>query len=352
VRWIEPYLKALREGDATGLLLKAGEPPLWRLVGGLVASGDPLPGAEAFHRLLLDLTAEAGCLERFRESGEVRFALPGPGGRFRVQVFREEGGGALALAPLPDRVPLPDRLGLPPEVRQAAGLPSGLVVLAGPPASGRTTTLLSLLEAINESQARYIVGIDEEAEFVLPSRRSLVHQVQVGTGAATAAVALAAASAAGADVLALGAPPRDAATMRAVLRAAEAGALVLVVADGHGVADALDRLLDLLPPEDEALLRSCLAARLQVAAWQTLVSVRGGGTAPVLELVPGIAAVQDLIRERRLAELQPLFDDRRLKGLRSLEQSLAERVQAGELGLDAALRLARQRARLDHVATR
>jgi twitching motility protein PilT len=269
-----------------------------------------------------------------------------------VQIGRAEGGGFLAASRIPARVPPPEQIGLPPELQEAAGLGSGLVVLAGPPASGRTTTLTSLLVAITEARGRYVVAIGEEVEFLLESRRSVVHHVHVGEGFATAAAAVGAARAAGADVLALDTPPRDAATLGGILRAAEAGALVLAVADGHGVADALDRMLDLLPPGDEAFLRSCFAAQLHVAAWQTLVPVRGGGVAPVTEVVHGGPPVQDLVRERRLAELGPLFDDRRVKGLRSLEQSLAERVEAGELSRELALHLARHRPRLDHVAGR
>jgi len=347
---IDPFLEVLAGGDAAGLFLRASARPAWRAGGVLVPNGDPMPGREAFHEMLLDLTAKAGCLDRFHDEDDLCFAYAAGDRRFRVHIWREEGGHALVAAPLPDRAPALDALGLGPAFAEALRLENGLVILAGPPRSGRTTALAALLEAINEHQSRHIVSIEREPGFLLESRQSLLDQILVGTDAPCAAAAGAVALSAGADVIGFD-TVEDGESLGMAIKAAEAGALVFWVTEGYDLADAFDRLLRLFTGGEGGMARARLAAQLRLAACQHMVRTRDGACAIAVEVLPGSLALQAILRERRLADVPALLDERRNKGVRSLEQSLAEFVQAGTLDRQVAQHLARHRTRLDsHLA--
>ena len=319
---ISAYLAALANGDATGLFLKASARPAWKAGSLLVTNGDPLPGAKAFHEMLLDLTAQAGCLDRFHGSSDVTFALTEGGRRFRIHVWREEGGHALHAAPLESRPPTLEEAGLGAAFSEALRPERGLIVLAGPPRSGRTTTLAALLADVNENHARHIVSIERAPGFVIEPRRSLVEQILVGTDAPSVAAAASGALSAGADVLGIDAVA-DEDSLRAAVEAAEAGALVYAVTDGYDLADALDRLADLAPAHDAGMMRSRMAAQIRLAACQHLVRRKDGRCAVAAEALPGTPALNAALRELRFTDIAGLLDDRRTTGVRSLEASLA-----------------------------
>lgn len=347
---IDSFFEVLAGGDAAGLFLRASARPAWRAGGVLVPNGDPLPGREAFHEMLLDLTAKAGCLDRFHDARDVTFAYTAEDKRFRIHIWREEGGHALFAAPLRDRTATLDELGLHAVLDDAVRLESGIVVLAGPPRSGRTTTVAAVLGAINENQSRHIVSIEREPGFLLQPRRSLLEQILVGTDAPCTAAAGAVALSAGADVIAFDAV-EDGESLDMATEAAESGALVFAVTDAYDLADAFDRLLGLFTGGGGGLARARFAAQVRLAACQHLVRTRDGTCAVAAEVLAGSPALQAILRERRLADLPALLDERRGKGVRSLEQSLADLVHAGALDRQVAQHLARNRARLDvHLA--
>lgn len=349
---IEPFLLALRDADAEALHLRAGTAPGWRVEKGIVRNGDPLPPREEFEDFLLDLMAEAGEIESFRELPEFEFTHECGGARFRIHVYRTPEGRNAVIRKIRPEVRTPDELGLPVALREAAHADSGLVLVAGPPASGRHTTIHALLESINRRDRRHIVSIERPVVFDLRSRVSMVHQIHVGDNAPSFAAAIGTAVSAGANVIAVDAVD-DSEAGKLVVRAAEAGALVLATITAHSVTDALGRMLDLFPEHGHAYYRSCLAENLRLACFQQLLTGRGGGRVAAFEYAGATNEVRELVRDNRLVELPTILnEDARARHHQSLDRCLEKLLKAGKIQGKQALRAARDRHHLDNVLLR
>lgn len=349
---IEPFLLALRDADAEALHLRAGTAPGWRVDDGIVRNGDPLPPRAEFEDFLLDLMAEAGEIKSFRELPAFEFTHECGGARFRIHVYRTPEGRNAVIRKIQPETRSAEELGLPEALCEAAHADSGLVLLSGPAGSGRHTTIHALLDAINGQERRHIVSIEKPVVFGLKSRISMVHQIRVGDNAPSFAAAIGTAVSAGANVIAVG-NVDDEETGKLVVRAAEAGALVLAVLTAHSVADALGRMLDLFPEHGHAYYRSCLAENLRLACFQQLLAARGGGHVPAFEYARATNEVRALVRDNLLADLPALLDDRaRARQYQSLDRCLEKLLKAGRIQSKLALRAARDRHTLDNVLLR
>jgi len=342
---LDPYFKALRDSHAESLLLRAGEPPVWRVAGSLVPNGDPLPPASEFEDLLLDLATANGLVDRYREAATMEFTHETDGFRSRIQIVRDANGRSAVVRRAPARSDAA-ALGLPPALLDAPNLRHGLVLLSGAPGAGRTTTLAALVDAVNNGHSRYLVVVDRTAEFTYESNRSMVHQLMVGVHTPTLAAGIDTALQAGADVIAVtDIDSRE--TAGAIARALDAGALVLTAMAAHGVTDVLDRLLRLLPREACGYERSCIADGFAIAAHLQLATTHEDERIPLIEMAEASAEIRALMREDRIDELEERFGDPRVEGLRCLEVALAERVREGLLTQEEAIHYARRRQRLE-----
>lgn len=339
---VDPYLEALRDGDATVLYLRPEVAPVWRVADDLVPSGDPLPGAEDFDALLLDLAAEAGEIEAFREADVVEFACDAVDARFVVQIFRAREGRTAVIRSIPAAPPAPIDLRLSNRLQEAAAATSGVVLLCGPRRSGRTTAIASLLQSVGNVHDRYIVSVERPVEYRLDPARSIVHQLRVGTDTPDFAGGIRAALSAGADVIAVGAV-EDTETARLVVKAADAGVCVLAVVTATDLADGVERFIELLPAANRGLHRSCLAQNLELAFYQYLLD----GVLPVCAWLADGPEVRDAIRLGRIDELRSLRSAKARKTVKTLDDSLEHLARSGALGRDRALRLAADRQRLE-----
>lgn len=323
---------------ATDLHVAANRPALARVVGDLIAL-DPAPRSSAeVEGLLLPLLGPAR-RRQLIERGYVDLAIDTPGaGRLRTNVSRQQGGlkGAFRLAVATP--PTLEELGLPAAIAKVIAHHQGLVVIAGPNGHGKTTTLAALVDLLNRAKPIHIVTIEDPVEIAHPRHVAVVSQREIGRHTTSFSAALKAALREDPDVIAIG-ELRDRETVEIALTAAETGHLVLATMSTPSAAKTIDRLIDMFPPDDHAQVRASLGAALKaIVAQRLLPNAQGTGVVAAVELLTGVLALANLIRDNKLFQLPNLMQRGRAFGMLRLDDSLLELVRAGRLSGDVALR--------------
>jgi twitching motility protein PilT len=334
---VEGYLTELWERGGTDLLVTVGAPPLVRIDGALT----PLPGQQAFtaddtDRIIRSLLG-GDLASRFDAEGEVDFAFSWlDRARFRGNAFHQQGFSALALRLIPFRIPSFDELGLPAIADQLVDLPQGLILVTGPTGSGKSTTLASMLDAVNERRAAHIVTIEDPIEYVHAHKRSAVNQREVGTDTATFARGLRSAFREDPDVILVG-EMRDNETIQTALTIAETGHLVFATLHTNDAAQTLDRIVDVFPGEQQAQIRVQLAGSLQAVVSQRLIPRIGGGRVAAFEVLMATFAVRNIVRDGRTNQLRNIISTSSNQGMITLEASLSHLVALGLISYEEAV---------------
>ena len=259
--------------------------------------------------------------------------------RVRVNAFEHSAGAALAARIIRDRVPGLGELALPAELGSIVELRDGLVLVCGPTGSGKSTTLASLIDLLDQRTAAHVITLEDPIEYRFAARRCLIHQRELGAHFESFARGLRAALREGPDVILLG-ELRDTETIAAALTAAETGHLVLATLHAPNAAGAIDRIIDAFPEVAQRQIRTQLAAVLRVIVTQFLLPRRDGGRAPAIELVPVTSAVSNIIRKGDLHTLPTAIQSGREAGMIPLEKSLAKLLDAGTVSPQAVKRIA------------
>ena len=337
---LEDWLRQVRGASGSDLLLVAGVPPTIKTTGRLLHGSETVLDSDDIEAAVLPYTP-AAAQTRYRAGEAVDFAFRLPGlGRFRVNLHRERGHAAAAIRALPTRLPrLPD-LQFTHDIGLLARLPRGLVLVAGPTGSGKTTTLAALVADINHREQRHVVTIEDPIEYEHPHGTCIVEQVEIGLDAPDFPTALRSALRQAPEVLVIG-ELRDTETMRIALSAAETGHLVFATVHATDVGAAVSRIADAFPPERQNAVRQELAMALAAVLTQTLVVSTNQQLVPVAELlVVGYGARQH-VRKNGLQHLHQEITITRKAGSFTLEESLAKLVQNGLLDRkDAVMRAA------------
>ncbi|MEO8548955.1 MAG: PilT/PilU family type 4a pilus ATPase [Kofleriaceae bacterium] len=261
------------------------------------------------------------------------------GVRVRVNAFEHLNGAAIAARLINDRVPGLAELALPPELASIVDLRDGLVLVCGPTGSGKSTTLASLIDLLDQKRAAHVITLEDPIEYRFAARRCLIHQRELGTHISSFAEGLRAALREAPDVILLG-ELRDRETLAAALTAAETGHLVLATLHAPSAIGAIDRVIDAFPEGQQRQIRTQLAGALRVVVTQFLLPKRDGGRAPALEVVPVTAAVANIIRKGDLHMLPSAIQSGRDAGMVPLERSLARLLEGGTVAPQAVKRIA------------
>jgi twitching motility protein PilT len=256
--------------------------------------------------------------------------------RFRGNAFHQRGSIGLALRLIPKAIPTFEELGLPPVIEQLAAAPQGLLLVTGPTGSGKSTTLASIIRYIAEHRACHILTIEDPIEYAHVHSRSIVTQREVGADTASFARALRSALREDPDVMLVG-EMRDTESISTALTVSETGHLVLATMHTNDTAQAIDRIIDVFPPESQSQIRVQLAAALNGVVAQRLVPRIGGGRIAAFELLLSNSAVRNLIREGKTEQLRNVVSTGQRSGMQTLEMSLAALVEQGLVAHDAAL---------------
>jgi twitching motility protein PilT len=313
---LAPVIAIARERGASDAIVSTGSVRL-RIDGALELLELPVDDAE-----LADCVAALG--------PNTDHSLEIAGTRLRVNAFDHLNGSALAARLIRDRVPSLGELGLPAELASVVDQRDGLVLVCGPTGSGKSTTLASLIDLLDQRRAAHVITIEDPIEYRFASRRGVVHQRELGIHVPSFAAGLRAALREAPDVILLG-ELRDRETIAAALTAAETGHLVLATLHAPSAAGAIDRMIDAFPDSQQRQVRWQLAAVLRTVITQYLLPRKTGGRIAALELVPVTVAVANLMRKGDLQMLPSAIQTGRDAGMIPLERSLARMLDSGQV---------------------
>jgi twitching motility protein PilT len=256
--------------------------------------------------------------------------------RIRGNAFRQRGAVAVALRMIPRQIPTFDELGTPDAVRRFAELKQGLVFVTGPTGSGKSTTLATIIDWINTNRAVHIITVEDPIEFVHEHKRSAVNQREVGEDTDTFADALRSCLREDPDVILVG-EMRDLESIRFALTLAETGHVVFGTLHTNDTAQAVDRLIDVFPGDQQPQIRVQLASSLTGVIYQRLIPKIGGGMVAAYEVLTGTTPVRNLVKEGKANQLRNQIVTGSREGMQTLEMSLTELVAAGVVSYDEAV---------------
>jgi twitching motility protein PilT len=332
---IDRYLRALDEHHGTDLLVTAGAPFLVRIDGELCTlDGPPLAAADT--ELVVRSVLGPDLWAQFLREKELDFSFDWADvARFRANAFHQRGTVAMALRLIPLAIPSFDELGIPPIVSEWVDRPQGLVLVTGPTGSGKSTTLASMIDAINTRHARHIITIEDPIEYVHRHKRSAVNQREIGVDCDSFDRALRSALREDPDVLLIG-EMRDPETIQAALTIAETGHLVFATLHTNDAGQALDRIIDVFSGDRQSQIRVQLSGSLTGIMSQRLLPRTGGGRVAAFEVLVATFAVRNLIREGKTTQLRNVVSTGAKHGMQTLEMSLADLLGHGEIEYEQA----------------
>jgi twitching motility protein PilT len=272
----------------------------------------------------------------YEEFFETDFSFEIPGlARFRVNAFNQDRGASAVFRTIPSKVLTLEDLGCPSTFREIVDVPRGLVLVTGPTGSGKSTTLAAMMDYKNDNDYAHILTIEDPIEFVHTSKKCLINQREVHRDTLGFAEALRSALREDPDIILVG-ELRDLETIRLALTAAETGHLVFGTLHTSSAAKTIDRIIDVFPAGEKSMVRSMLSESLRAVIAQTLLKKIGGGRTAAWEIMIGTAAIRNLIREDKVAQMYSAIQTGQAVGMQTLDQHLQEIVKKGMVSrLDA-----------------
>jgi twitching motility protein PilT len=325
--------------EASDVLLSSNGPPRIR-VGGKLQTLDQL--TFSVDDILQSLSSAMGEEDhaRLKNNGSCDLAFTEHGVRYRVNVFQQERGIAAAFRPIRSNVPSLDDLNLPSHFYELTKHRSGLVLMVGTAGSGKSTTLVALIEQLNRSVDKHVITLEDPIEYLYEPKRCLIHQREVGRHVPDFSTGLRAALRESPDVILVG-EMRDRETITAALTAAETGHLVLSTLHSGSAAMAIDRIVDVFPEHQQQQVRYQLSDVLRAVVTQFLLpSTTPPLRVPAYEKLAVTSAVSTKIRENRTHQIETELQKGRASGMVPLELSLARLVQRRLLSLETAHEMA------------
>lgn len=260
----------------------------------------------------------------------------GDEGRFRVNIYYQRGFISAAFRFLPPKIRTIEELSLPSILHKFTTKKQGLVLVTGPTGHGKSTTLAAMINEINLTASAHILTIEDPIEYVYPLKKSIVSQREMGGDTHSWLMALRSALREDPDVVLVG-EMRDPETMAAAITIAETGHLVFSTLHTNSAAQSIDRIVDSFPPHQQAQIRTQLAFTLKGIISQRLIPQIGGGRMPAVEVLIGTAAIATNIRDGKTHLIDSVIQTSQDIGMITLESSLIQLVQNGNISLETAL---------------
>lgn len=337
---------------ASDLILKAGQPPIFRIHGDLVRMGaEPVSDRQAHELATMHLNEHQK--KMFEEINELDYAYHIPGvARFRVNVMVQRGRVTSVYRTIPFHIQTMEQLGLPPIVKQLADYPRGLVLVTGPTGSGKSTTLAAMVNYINAEKPVHIMTVEDPIEFVHEPQKALVNQREVGEDTLSFPNALKYVLRQDPDVILIG-EMRDLETIHLAISAAETGHLVFGTLHTTDAVQTIDRVIDVFPPHQQQQVRMQLSVNLVGVLSQALVKTRDKqGRVAAFEIMEAIPAIRNLIREGKTHQIHSMIQTGQKRGMTTLDQSLAELVARGIADYESAVDKCHDREALEEMLER
>jgi twitching motility protein PilT len=267
---------------------------------------------------------------------DLAYAIPGVA-RFRVNVFFQRGAISAAFRHIPEKIESLESLGLPQILEEFCRKPRGFVLVTGPTGSGKSTSLASMIDLINEERAEHILTIEDPIEFLHKHKQCIVNQREVGSDAIDFSSALKSALREDPDVILVG-EMRDLETISTALTAAETGHLVFATLHTQSTAQTVDRIIDVFPPHQQQQVRMQLSIALQgIVTQQLLPTADGSGRVCATEVLVPTPAVRNLIREGKTHQIYSAIQTSGSVGMQTMDSHLAQLVRMGKIAPQIAM---------------
>ncbi|MEQ1143685.1 type IV pilus twitching motility protein PilT [Acinetobacter soli] len=328
------------QNRASDLHLSAGLAPMIRVDGEVRRINLPALEHSEVYRLVYDIMNDKQRRD-YEDKLETDFSFEVPNlARFRVNVFNQNRGAGAVFRTIPSQVLTLEELGLGKIFRDICDYPRGLVLVTGPTGSGKSTTLAAMLDYINHHRYDHILTVEDPIEFVHEPKKCLINQREVHRDTLGFNEALRSALREDPDIILVG-EMRDLETIRLALTAAETGHLVFGTLHTTSAAKTIDRIIDVFPAEEKDMVRTMLSESLQAVISQTLLKKEGGGRVAAHEIMIGIPAIRNLIREGKVAQMYSSIQTGASHGMTTLDQSLKQLVAKGIINLPTARAVAK-----------
>jgi twitching motility protein PilT len=315
------------KNKASDLHLSAGLPPMIRVHGDVRRINVEALEHRQVHDMVYDIMSDAQ-RKSYEETLEVDFSFEIQGlARFRVNAFNHNRGAGAVFRTIPSKILTLEQLNCPKVFTELAMKPRGMVLVTGPTGSGKSTTLAAMVNHLNENEYGHILTVEDPIEFVHESKKCLVNQREVGPQTMSFSNALRSALREDPDCILVG-EMRDLETIRLALTAAETGHLVFGTLHTSSAAKTVDRIVDVFPAAEKDMVRAMLSESLQAVISQTLCKTKdGNGRVAAHEIMLGTAAIRNLIRENKVAQMYSSIQTGNNLGMQTLDQNLTEMVR-------------------------
>jgi len=318
------------EAKASDVLITVGVPPVLRITGKLQKMELEKLSPKDTQRIIYSILTEKQikCLEDIREL-DFTYDVPGLS-RFRVNVHFQRNSVAATIRTIPRMVPSFKDLNLPPALLDFCKLERGFVLVTGRSTSGKSTTLATMIDHINNEKKRHIITVEDPIEFLHTHKESVVEQREVGTDTATFAAALKYSLRQNPDVVLIG-EMRDLETIAAAVTAAETGHLVFATLHTISAIQTIERIIDVFPADQQEQIRYQLSFTLEGIVTQQLLPSVDGGLVPACEILFVTPAIRNLIREGNTHQINVLIETGLKFGMQSMDQAVLNLYKAGKI---------------------
>lgn len=332
-------LRLMIEKKASDLFYRAGANVHMRISGGIVEIPDTYINVDEVNQAFLEMLSEHQ-KAAFREHMDIDFAFYSKelDHRFRVNIFMQRNTPSIVVRYVPNSVGTLEDLGLPAAVIKKLSMEQrGLILLTGTMGSGKSTTIASMIEHINDNYHKHILTIEEPIEYTFKDKNSIVNQRELSKDVYSYPAALRAFTLQSPDVIYIG-NIRDYETMSAAVTSAETGVLVLSTIHTVNAAQTIERIINFFPTHHHPLIRAQLSTLLKAVISLRLVPLKdGSGRVPAYEVMLLTPTISRLIREGKLWEINAYIEDGEIFGMQSFNQTLIKLVQTGKVSQEEAL---------------
>lgn len=346
---IQEFLEIVVKKEASDLHLIVGSPAMVRIDGQLMPVSAAALTPEETESLVFELLSpEQKEMLLVNKELDFSFAL-GDVARFRVNAYFQKGYLSAALRLIPSYIKTIEELNLPRICHNFAKMRQGFVLVTGPTGHGKSTTIASMINEINQTRSVHVVTIEDPIEYVYPKGKSLISQREMHLDTHSWEISLRSALREDPDVVLVG-EMRDFETIASAITVAETGHLVFATLHTNSAAQSIDRIIDVFPENQQIQVRMQLAATIAGIISMRLVPAIGGGRLPAVEVLLSSGAVQTVIREGKTHQIDNIIQTSGEDGMILLDASLAYLVKAGRVSLDVAKTYSIRPEELDRIA--
>ena len=342
---IDAFFKLMHEQGASDLHLVAGQPPALRIRGEIERVKYKVLTSDDLRAMLYEITPEYK-VKVFEETGDVDYGYEIPGlARYRANYFMQKNGVGAVFREIPSTIMTAEQLELPAVISKLAMLPRGLVLVTGPTGSGKSTTLASVVDVANRNRKDHIITVEDPIEFVHQSQGCIINQREVGLHTKTFSAALRGALREDPDIILVG-EMRDLETISLAVEAATTGHLVFSTLHTSSASKTVDRVIEVFPAQEQALIRSTLAEGLRAVISQVLFKrIDKVGRIVALEIMIATPGVRNLIREGKVHQIPSMIQTGKKYGMTLLDDSIMDLFKRGIISADDAYAKSNDKAR-------